>query len=55
MKKKIIMDYNWFYRSDEKPMMLYYEGAQWTFQGNKINDDIQSAFQYYDFQSKNEE
>ena len=55
IKQKFIMDYKWFYRSDKKPMMLHNQGAQWTYNGNKINDDNESPYQYHDFQSKNEE
>ena len=36
-------------------MMLHNQGAQWTYNGNKINDDNESPYQYHDFQSKNEE
>ena len=49
IETKLIMDYKWFYRSDENPMMLYFEGAQWTYYGDEKSDEIETEYQKYDF------
>ena len=49
------MDYKWFYRSDENPMLLYFEGAQWTYYGDEKSDEIEGEYQFYDLKSRYEE